>query len=248
MAQMSAGEPLPAERDLARQLGIARMTLRRVVDTLVAEGRLIRRQGAGTFLAPPRLDQRLSATSFSDDMRSRGMVPGATTLSARQIPAGMMLASVLGVQPTSSVLHVRRLRTADGQPMAVEDLHVPLGLTPGLAGNDLENSSFYHVLQDRFDLQIASGTQTVAPCLVTDEDAACLEVTAGSPAFLFERTSSVTDGRVVEFVRSVYRGDLYRLVVDIFPGAPATAGPASYPRSAPEAPSTVLTTQKEENS
>ena len=97
MAQLGVGEPLPAERDLAADFGVARMTLRRVVDALVEEGRLIRRQGAGTFVSPRRLDQRLSATSFSDDMRSRGLRPGARTLWARQVPAGMLLASVLGV-------------------------------------------------------------------------------------------------------------------------------------------------------
>lgn len=217
VAELSPGEPLPAERDLARELGVARMTLRRAVDVLVAEGRLIRRQGAGTFVAASKVTQRLSATSFSADMRARGLRPGSRTLAARRYPAGMMLATLLDVPPQSEVLHVRRLRLADEVPMAVEDLHVPVDVAPGLTGEDLEGTSFYELLGTRFGNPVVAGTQTVEPALVAAEDAALLELEPGAPVFLFERTSRVADGRVAEFVRSVYRGDRYRIMVDIFP-------------------------------
>lgn len=218
IATMAPGEPLPAERQLAAELGVARMTLRRAIDALVAEARLIRRQGAGTFVAPPRVTQHLSATSFSSDMRARGLRPGSQTLFARQSPAGIVLSSLLEVPATAAVLHVRRLRTADDVPMALEDLHVPMAVAPGLTGEDLEGRSFYELLQQRWGVTISSGTQTVEACLTTAADAAELGTEPGDPAFLFERTSRTTDGRVAEFVRSVYRGDRYRIMVDIFPG------------------------------
>ncbi|WP_151526976.1 GntR family transcriptional regulator [Serinicoccus kebangsaanensis] len=217
IAPMSPGEPLPAERDLAADLGVARMTLRRAVEALVADHRLIRRAGAGTFVAPTRVDQQLSATSFSSDMRSRGMTPGAHTVWAREQPAGVMLASVLGIDPTARLVHVRRVRTADGEPMALEDLHVPAALVPGLTGTDLEDASFYQLLDSRYGLSISAATQTIEPHLVTPDEADHLGTHAGAPAFLFERTSRVSDGQVAEFVRSVYRGDRYRILVDIFP-------------------------------
>ncbi|MGD8151054.1 GntR family transcriptional regulator [Ornithinimicrobium sp. Y1694] len=219
MSGLQPGEMLPSERELAARLGVARMTLRRAVDGLVNDHQLVRRAGAGTFMAPARVDQRLSATSFSTDMRSRGLVPGAKTFSAQQRPAGMMLASVLGIEPNSPVLHVRRVRTADDEPMALEDLHVPADLVPGLAGADLEDNSFYDILRDRYDLVISGGIQTVEAHQVDADEASHLDVDPGSPAFLFERTSRLSSGRAVEFVRSVYRGDRYRIVVDIFPTA-----------------------------
>jgi len=215
IGQLAPGEPLPVERQLAQELGVARMTLRRAVDALVAESRLIRRQGSGTFVAPTKVTQRLTATSFSKDMRARGLRPGGHTVFAREAPAGVMLASLLEISPHAGVLHVRRVRTADGMPMAVEDLHVPSSIAPGLTGADLEDTSFYQLLAERWHTPIVSGTQTVEPCLTSPDDAAVLQVDAGAPAFLFERTSRVPDGRVAEFVRSVYRGDRYRIVVDI---------------------------------
>ncbi len=217
IAAMAPGEPLPAERDLARDLGVARMTLRRAVDGMVADALLVRRQGAGTFVAPTKVAHRLAANSFSADMRARGLRPGSRTLTASNSPAGVMLAALLEVPPGSPVLHVRRLRLADGEPMAVEDLHVPADLVPGLTGADLEDRSYYELLAERYGHRIASGTQTAEAALTTPEDAEVLGVPAGAPAFCFERTCRVDGGRVAEFVRSVYRGDRYRIMVDIFP-------------------------------
>jgi GntR family transcriptional regulator len=129
----------------------------------------------------------------------------------------MMRAGLLGVPPHANVLHVRRVRTADEEPMALEDLHVPCEVAPGLTGQDLEDTSFYELLAGRYGTPIVAGTQTVEPCLTSVEEAELLGAEAGAPAFLFERTSRVADGRIAEFVRSVYRGDRYRIVVDIFP-------------------------------
>ena len=195
------------------------MTLRRAVDGLVDGGRLLRRQGAGTFVAATTraVAQRLSASSFSADMRARGLRPGSRTLATRESPAGVVLSAVLGVPPSSPVLFVRRLRTADDDAMALEDLHVPCDVAPGLTGADLDGASFYQLLADRYGTPVVGGTQTAEPTLVTVDDAVELGVSAGAPAFCFERTSRRRDGRIVEYVRSIYRGDRYRIVVDIFP-------------------------------
>ena len=227
LTSMEPGQPLPAERELAAELGVARMTLRKALDQLVADSVLLRRQGSGTFVAPPKVAQRLTATSFSEDMRARGLHPGARTLSASTKPAGMAVGACLQIQPTASVLQVRRLRLADGIPMALEELHVPLDVVPGLTGEDLVDHSFYALLEQRYGVTLTGGTQTIEPMLTSAEDAVLLEVVPGAPAFLFERTTRASTGRMVEFVRSVYRGDRYRIVVDLFPPGVTGGGGAA---------------------
>lgn len=214
---MLPGEAIPAERELARELGVARMTLRRAIDELVLERRLVRRHGSGTFVAPSQVAKPLSATSFSSDMRARGLRPGSRTVSWRQLPASLAYAALLEIPTNAPILNVRRLRLADDIPMAIEDLFVPQDLVPGLTGEELEGGSFYQVLSERYAVTIRSGEQVIEPCLVDEADAALLEVPAGEPAFCFERTSRTSDGRVAEFVRSVYRGDRYRIVAQIYP-------------------------------
>jgi GntR family transcriptional regulator len=220
IATMAAGQPLPSERELAAELGVARMTLRKAVDALVADSLLVRRQGAGTFVAPAKVAQHLTASSFSEDMRSRGLRPGARSLSSGTYPASVALAACLRIGPGAPVLHVQRLRLADDVPMALEHLHVPADLVPGLVGDDLVERSFYDLVRERYGLLILGGTQSVEPTLTGELEAQALQVRQGSPAFLFERTTRTTGNRVLEFVRSVYRGDRYRIVVEISPAAP----------------------------
>ncbi len=212
---MRPGEALPSERVLASTLGVSRMTLRRAVDDLVVSGLLVRRHGQGTFVAPPKLDQPLAMTSFTEDMRHRGMEASAHTLSSRVGPAGARLGHRLQVSPDAEVLTVRRLRLADGVPMAIEDLATPTGLVPGLDGTDLERRSFYHVLGTKYGVRIVSGTQVIEPTVTDPEESRQLGVPLHSPAFLFQRTSWTDDDQVVEFVRSVYRGDRYQIITQL---------------------------------
>lgn len=223
---MPAGAALAPERDLAVSLGVARMTLRKALDSLVAEGLVVRRQGQGTFVAPAKVPQRLVARSFTEDMRSRGLRPGSVTLEAGVRHAGVVVAACLEVAPNTQVLHVRRLRLADEEPMAIEDLYVPRELVPGLEGPDLEGASFYDLLERRYGQRVCGGTQTAEPVVAAPGDAASLHIPAGAPCFLFERTSRVSSGAVIEFVRSVYRGDRYRIVVDLLSPDGAAAGDA----------------------
>jgi len=100
--------------------------------------------------------------------------------------------------------------------MAIEWLHAPVNLLPGLRREDLTHS-FYELLRVRQGIVIASGTQTIEPTVTSPEEAELLSVPVHSPAFLFERTTQSEQGEVVEFVRSVYRGDRYRLVTELRP-------------------------------
>jgi GntR family transcriptional regulator len=212
---LSTGEAIPSERQLSTDLGVSRLTVRAALDELVREGRLVRRHGSGTFVGEPKIAQQLTLTSFSDDMRRRGMVPGSRTIELRTVHAGPSLGRALHVSPDTRIVRIRRLRLADNETMAIETLHVPAALVPGLTRAELENASFYELLAERYGVVVASGVQTIEPTVTSEEESELLGVPLHSPAFLFERTSRSDAGDIVEFVRSLYRGDRYRLVAEL---------------------------------
>jgi len=211
------GQAIPAERQLATELGVSRLTLRAALDELVRDGYLERRHGSGTYVTEPKIAQPLTLTSFSDDMRRRGMTPGSRTLELTTTPAGARLAHRLDVSPEARLVRVKRLRLADSKPMAMEVLHVPEMLVPGLTRSDFEDHSFYELLRERYGITIVAGTQSIEPTVTNEEESEVLGVPLHTPAFLFERTTVSESGRTVEFVRSIYRGDRYRLVADLVP-------------------------------
>jgi GntR family transcriptional regulator len=212
--QLGVGAAIPSERQLSADLGVSRLTLRAALDDLAREGYLVRRRGSGTYVQHPKISQELTITSFSDDMRRRGMVPGSRTLSMSTILAGARLGRSLNVSPSEQIVVVKRLRLADGESMAIETLHIPEALVPGLTPKAL-TGSFYDLLRDRYGVTIADGIQAIEPTVTNEEESEVLGVPLHSPAFLFERTSRDDAGRTVEFVQSVYRGDRYRIVTEL---------------------------------
>jgi GntR family transcriptional regulator len=216
VAGLDVGDALPAERGLAVELGVSRMTLRRAIDELVREGLIVRRHGAGTFVAEPKIAQTLAVTSFSQDMRQRGFEPSSRTLSLEEAHAGPQLGRRLSISPSDRILRIARLRLADEAPMAIETLHVPLALLGQVAADDLENASFYELLATK-GVHIDRGVQTIEPTVTDERESELLGVPLHSPAFLFERSTWDVQGRAVEFVRSVYRGDRYKLTAELHP-------------------------------
>jgi GntR family transcriptional regulator len=216
---LPVGDAIPSERQLSSDLGVSRPTLRAALEGLVRGGYLVRRQGSGTFVGRPKIAQELTITSFSEDMRRRGMAPSSRTIELRVTTAGARLGQVLHVSPGEPIVVATRLRLADGDTMAIETLHIPSALVPGLRAKDLESGSFYDLLEQRYGIVIVSGIQTIEPTVTNEEESAALGVPLHSPAFLFERTSRARSGQIVESVRSIYRGDRYKLVTELSPNA-----------------------------
>jgi GntR family transcriptional regulator len=212
--RLGVGTAIPSERQLSADLGVSRLTVRAALDDLAREGYVVRRRGSGTYVQQPKISQELTITSFSEDMRRRGMAPGSKTLSMTTILAGARLGRFLQVSPSEPILVIKRLRLADRETMAIETLHLVEGLVPGLTAKDL-SGSLYALLQSRYGIEIVTGTQAIEPTVTNEEESVALGVPLHSPAFLFERTSLDQHDRTVEFVHSVYRGDRYRIVTEL---------------------------------
>lgn len=213
--RLDVGQAIPSERQLSSDLGVSRLTVRAALDDLVREGFLVRRRGSGTFVSEPKIAQELTMTSFTEDVKRRGMRPASRTLSLETVPAGARLGRLLHVSPSEPITVAKRVRLADRETMAIETLHVRAALVPGLSAADLERGSFYELLRERYEIAIAGGVQSIEPTVTNEEESSALGVPLHSPAFLFERFSRDEGGAIVEFVRSIYRGDRYRLVTDL---------------------------------
>jgi GntR family transcriptional regulator len=214
--ELGVGKAIPSERQLSVDLGVSRLTLRAALDELAQEGYLVRRQGSGTYVQRPKISQHLTMTSFSEDMRRRGMVPSSHTLSLKRQLAGARLGRFLNVSPGEEIVVAKRLRLADGDSMAIETLHLLASVVPDLKPHDLDGS-FYQLLSGRYGIEIVTGTQIVEATVTNEEESAALDLPLHSPAFLFKRTSRDAAGRTVEFVHSVYRGDRYQIVSELTP-------------------------------
>jgi GntR family transcriptional regulator len=211
VSSLEPGAIVPSERALAERYGVARMTVRQGLDRLAAKGLIYRIQGRGTFVAQPKFTQSHVLTSFTEDMRARGMVPGSAVLAQEIVSAPEIAARELGIDPGDSVVLVERIRTADGEPMAYERAYLPAGRFAGLEEEDLSGRSMYELLQTRWGIRLRDARQRVTVVTLNGEEAKLLNVPAGRPAFLFQRTTHESTGEVIEYVRSLYRGDRYEV-------------------------------------
>jgi GntR family transcriptional regulator len=208
---LAPDEALPPERDMAEEFDVSRITIRKALDGLVAEGLLTRRQGAGTFVAS-RVEKNFSKlSSFSEDMISRGRAPRSEWLNKAEAAVTPEESMVLGLSPGSRVYRFHRIRFADDEPMALEYSTVT-GFS--LPSAEAVGASLYDALSAAGNRPVRA-LQRLRAVLFTVEQAQLLGVRAGDPGLLIERRGFLKDGRAVEFTQSYYRGDAYDFVAEL---------------------------------
>ena len=212
VADLPPGSVIPSERELSEQFGVSRPTLRAAVEELAGDGLLIRHQGRGTFTPHRPVSQPLAghfAVPPADGSWSSRVEEFDLT------PAGPRLGARLRISPAEDVLTVTRLRITDEQPMAIEHLSLIAALVPGIRPADFESGSLYQVLRHRYAIAVSDAVQTTEATVTDATESALLEVPVHAPALLFERTTKDVTGRVVEYTRSIYRGDRYRITAQL---------------------------------
>ena len=213
-AELNPGDAIPSERVLVVRLGVSRVTVRQAIADLVDAGALERVHGKGTYVTGPQVDSRLHLTSFSREMRDRGLVPATVVLAAGEEPASDDVAYALRVRPGRPVVRVERLRTADGTPMAYEVGHYPSALFPGLLQREL--GALYDVFASEYGVVVTSGEQTVRAEAADASQARVLGIAKRAPLLVQERVTYAGD-RVIELSTSWYRADRYRIHMAITP-------------------------------
>ena len=205
------GAAAPSERELVARFGVARMTVRQALDALVAEGLLERIPGRGTFVARPR-SVRARPSSFTEEMRRRGLLPESQTLIARIEQAGPGVARALDISTGDPVLHWKRLRRADQDVVCLEDAYLNEVLLPGFLQHGTP-TSLYDALDSR-GLRPSRVEDSIAAERAGTDEAALLEIEVGDPVLRHSRRG-VSEDRVVEVSRTLYRHDRFTLYVHL---------------------------------
>ena len=169
------GHQVPPERQLAGQYGVSVITVRRALDELAREGRLERTRGRGTFVLAPRIDRALDEPlTFTEEMQTRGLDAETRLVEARPESAGEAVAAALQLRPGAPTLFLERLRLADGEPLLLEQVHLPAERFPGLLASDIERNSLYGLLTERYGTEIARARETFEPVLLRAREAKLL--------------------------------------------------------------------------
>jgi GntR family transcriptional regulator len=206
-------QPIPSERQLETLYSVSRPTIRQAIDLLVRQGFLYRQHGRGTFVSPQKLQKGISElTSFSEDMKQRGILPGQKILELGMIAPPEKVRQQLELPADcDQVLCIERLRLGDGVPMGLQTSYYNLPEGQTITREELEQyGSIYRMLQEKFHLIPTEADETLEVTVATPREAALLQIEPGAPLLLSERTAYSQNRRVIEFVKILYRGDRYR--------------------------------------
>jgi GntR family transcriptional regulator len=201
-------DQLPSEHDLGELAGVSRITVRRALATLENEGLIYRRQGLGSFVAPPKLPQGLvRLTDFAQDMERAGLEPSSRVLHHAPEAAPPAAAAALGIEAGTTVVRLDRLRLGDGEPVAVDRTWLPPFYAQLLEGHDLTRETIYGVLETEHGVPVLRGQYRIEATLASAAEAAPLGVAEAAPLLLIERTSLTVNERAVYYQRRYYRAD-----------------------------------------
>lgn len=201
------GMAIPSENDLADTYGINRMTVRSGIDALVSEGILKRVQGKGVYVVGNKVERDLETLGgFTQTMREKNTKPHTKVLIKALRKAGDKYSLVFGIEPEDDIYYIKRICSADDEPISLEEIFIPKYIVPKLAGIDLGVFSIYEVY-DFYGIKVTRAWQTLDLIKLEQKDARMLGIDANLSVMLFECTSYDDKNRVIEFARTYTRGD-----------------------------------------
>jgi GntR family transcriptional regulator len=212
--KLVSGSPFYSEAELARELGISKMTVRQAFQNLRLEGLLLVEKGKRPVVGAGRVHKNVQELrGFSEEMSRRGLKPSSKLLSVRIAQPDANTRGALRLDNSEKVYRIRRLRFAGGELVALETSHLPASLFGGLEKHDLEKLSLYSVLENSYRVKLAWSEEALEAVLAKKEEAKLLRIAPGSPLFFVRRTVYTPEDVPVEYCLSLFRGDRYTATV-----------------------------------
>lgn len=210
---LNPGDLLGTEKVIQDRYQVSRATVRKALEELTRTGRLVRITGKGTFVATPRVVvDAPDLLSFTEELRRRGVTPGASLLSFDEVACRDEVAEALHCTPGTLVRHIRRIRTGDGTPIVVVDHYLPLRIP--LTSDDL-HQSLYETIERSSGMLLHEAYHSVRADLASDEEAILLQIAAGMPVLRFRRITLDANGEPVVYEHGTARADLYEYSVHL---------------------------------
>jgi GntR family transcriptional regulator len=211
--KLKPGKPIPSEEDLSRRLRVSRMTARQALKGLCHLGVAYSQRGKGTFVSGIKMEKNIrQVLSFSQEMVARGARPRSKVITFDLRTADAEVAEALRLKAKEEVFFLQRVRLDESVAMGVETAYLPHQLYPGLLEKFDPRTSLYQSLSRLYGIDIVIADEVVEAALADAEEARLIRIAKGSPVFLFTRTSYLESGQPVEYVKSIFRGDRYKLV------------------------------------
>ena len=213
--QLKPGDIVDSERELAKLHGVSLMTARHALAGLEREGVVVRRRGAGTFVAPPKIHFN-KLMSYTEQMSGRGMPVSSKLLSLELVDTEPEVAARLALPAASGLVKIERLRLGGNEPFAIETCYLSAAEFSGVTQSRLDRSSLFSILEHDYGLEIAHADEEVDATTVDSQSARLLGVSHGAPVLRIRQKIYSTKGKVALYVLGLYRSDRHTLFIRRF--------------------------------
>lgn len=224
--QWREGDKLPSEREFCETFGVSRITVRKALDSLEAEGLVRTNKGIGTFVSEKKYPEKWGGfpIGFTDSLASQGYQIETQVLALETISPAEKVAKELELTRGALVVHLHRLRFIAQEPILIVSSYVPQHLVPRIEQNDFTRQSFYQVLRSNYDLKIDRVRRRIEAVAATEKEATLLHIAVGAPLLQIESISYTPDGKPVEYFLAKRRGDRTRFELELSSSAFASHG------------------------
>lgn len=213
------GDRIPPEIELVKSFGVSRLTVRRALDELKSEGLITRHKGKGTFIVGRKEEEAMNVLKgFTDKAKQEGFSVKSHVLDNKLVEVPTELCGIFGLEQGTMVVLLRRVRFLNEDPVAIESAYLNPAVDVRILNilkRDMSKESLYEFLRNELKIPLIRAMEELELTQASSSDAKHLGIQPGACALLRKRYTYTANGKCVEFVRSIYRGDKYKFKMEL---------------------------------